>query len=87
MARKNYTQQELCNEVYAAVLNASEPLTRREICEAIGRKKSPHILAMIEGLVSTGYLTKGTTTNAQWGQGYVYSAASNSSGEACKEVA
>lgn len=52
----NYTQQELCNEVYKAVLEASQPLTRLEICWAISRKKSPHIVNMILGLRDGGYL-------------------------------
>lgn len=52
----NYTQQELCDEVYKAVIDAKEPLTRLEICRAIDRKKSPHIVNMIRDLVSGGWL-------------------------------
>lgn len=32
----------------------SEGLNRREICEALGRKKSPHLVDLIEHLVSCG---------------------------------
>lgn len=52
----NYNQQELCNEVYKAVLEAAQPLTRLEICWAIDRKKSPHIVNMIRGLRDGGFL-------------------------------
>lgn len=52
----NYTQQELCNEVYKAVVEAREPLTRLEICRAIDRKKSPHIVNMIRELVAGDWL-------------------------------
>lgn len=52
----NYTQQELCDAVYKSVIDSSEPLTRLEICRAIDRKKSPHIVGMIRDLVSGGWL-------------------------------
>lgn len=58
MPVKKYTHQELCNEIYKAVMEATEPLTRLEICHAIGRKKSPHILAMIEELAAGGWLIR-----------------------------
>lgn len=53
-----YTQQELCNAVYFAVIQSEKPLSRLEICRAIGRKKSPHILTMIEHLVNTGFFSR-----------------------------
>lgn len=56
---KYYTQQELCNAVFQAVATSPEPISRLEICEKIGRKKGPHIIAMIEHLVDTGYFAKG----------------------------
>lgn len=54
----NYTKQELCDAVYRAVYSAQSPLTRLEICRAIGRKKSEHIITMIETLTSGGWLVK-----------------------------
>lgn len=54
----NYTRQELCNEVYKAVMNAPQPLTRLEICRAIGRQKSAHIIDMIENLSAGGWLQR-----------------------------
>jgi predicted transcriptional regulator len=55
MRPANYTTQELCNEIYKAVLEAATPLTRLEICWAIGRKKSPHIVNMINSLTANGW--------------------------------
>lgn len=70
--RKNYTPQELCNEVYQACFNAGQPPTRKEICEMIGRKKSPHIIDMIENLVAGGYLEKTQVERGKWGGTWVY---------------
>lgn len=87
MTRRNYSQQDLCNEVYKAVQNSTEPLTRLEICKAIGRKKSPHILAMIEHLVTTGFISKSTIEDVQWGRAFVYSKIESQTGQACQDVA
>lgn len=56
--RKNYTPQQLCDEIYKAVKISPEPMTRLDISTAIGRKKSPHIWNMIEHLVKTEYLKR-----------------------------
>jgi len=50
------TPQELCNAIYGAVLNAGYPVSRLEICRTIERKKSPHILAMIDYLAENGFI-------------------------------
>jgi len=60
---ERYTQQELCNAIYYAVAWAEKPLSRREICDKIKRKKSPHILKMIEHLVETSFIGKCTGTD------------------------
>jgi hypothetical protein len=62
MARK-YTEQELCNAVYLAVSTSDKPLSRLEICEKIGRHKSPHIVTMINDLNELGYLNRMVATN------------------------
>lgn len=54
----NYTKQELCDAVYKAVFSAQKTMTRLEICRAIGRKKSAHIVDMIEALAAGGWLIK-----------------------------
>lgn len=42
-----------------------EVLTRREICERLGRKKAPHMILMIEELVETGQLYRATSQTRQ----------------------
>jgi len=56
MKKRNYTPQELCDAIWRVLCESPEPMTRKEITTAIGRKKSPHILKMIDHLVHTGYL-------------------------------
>lgn len=55
-----YNQQQLCDAIFAAVATASEPLSRLEIAQAIGLKKAPHIINMIEHLVAHGYFERST---------------------------
>lgn len=72
MSRK-YNKQELCNAVYSAVCRAGGGITRLEICEAIGRKKSPHIIAMIESLTVDGWLVRDVRINDKKAPEFVYS--------------
>ena len=58
MSEKYFTQQELCDAVYNAVKSADKPLSRLDIVRSIGRKKSPHILNMIEHLTASGYFVR-----------------------------
>lgn len=45
-----------------AILDAIDrPLTRLAICRAIGRKKCPHLVVMIDGLAERGYIERETT--------------------------
>lgn len=84
----NMTKQELCDAVYRAVLGAASPLTRLEIARAIGRKKSPHIVEMIEGLSAGGYLSKIESTDKFGRPAYRYGVgAARPVEEACKDVA
>ena len=70
----NYSKQALINAVYCAVLASSEPITRHEICKAIGRKKTPHIVNVIEELTAGGWLIRDAIEDAKFGSAYVYSA-------------
>lgn len=81
-----YSKQELCDAVYTAVCRAGRPLSRLEICQAIGRKKSPHIIAMIESLTADGWLVKSASVTNKKAPVFVYSLgrlASNS--EVCND--
>lgn len=67
-----YTKQELCDAVYSAVCRAGRPMTRLEICKAIGRKKSPHIIEMIEDLTRGGWLVKSASVTRRKSPVFVY---------------
>lgn len=54
----NYTKNELVTAIYWAVRNSEIPLTRLEICRAIGRHKSTHIVNTIKALAAEGWLAE-----------------------------
>lgn len=54
--------QELVNAIYGAVYCGGRPLSRLEICRAIGKKKSPHIINTIIRLRDEGWLVEHVTT-------------------------
>jgi predicted transcriptional regulator len=66
------TQDETRSAIFEIVASSSRPLSRREIAEALGRAKSPHILNMIESLVEQGYFVRTITTRHNGVQGYAY---------------
>ena len=55
-----YTSVTSDADILLAWASPDEWLTRRQICTRIWRKKSPHIIARIERLVSEHYLTRVT---------------------------
>lgn len=54
----NYTKAELVTAIYWAVKNSGKPLSRLEICIAIGRAKSAHIVNTIKALAVEGWLSE-----------------------------
>jgi len=56
MPLQYYSPQQLVNEIYYAIMQSREPMTRLDICRAIKRKKSPHIIKMIDGMAKDGWL-------------------------------
>lgn len=50
MAKSPYTPDELIEALIHAVACAERPLTRKEICERVGRHKSAHIINVIRRL-------------------------------------
>lgn len=54
--------QELVNAIYGAVYCGGKPLSRLEICRAIGKKKSPHIINTIIQLRDQGWLIESMAT-------------------------
>ena len=86
MTYKYMSTQELCNAIYEAVFAATEPLTRRQIAETIGKKKVPHVVKMIEHLTASGYFEKREITDKFGRQAFVYVAARRGE-NACEEAA
>jgi hypothetical protein len=46
------------------VYDSPQPLTRLMICRLIERQKSPHLVALIEQLVSEGVIARGCSVSA-----------------------
>ncbi|MCS6835790.1 MAG: winged helix DNA-binding protein [Anaerolineae bacterium] len=73
MARQHHrTQDETIRLILHVVSQSQEPMTRAAICAAIGRHKTPHLIALIDGLVAAGYLHRSVKTFHNGVQGYVY---------------
>lgn len=72
MQLPKYTKQELCDALYAAVGRAEKPLSRLEICRAIGRAKSPHILKMIANLAVGGWIVEAASVDKFGRKLFVY---------------
>lgn len=70
---KLYTPQQLCDAIYQAVLCGGTPMSRLEICRAIHRHKSPHILNMIVQLKDGGWLLESIRKNPRGVDTLVYS--------------
>lgn len=88
MSGKIMTKQQLCDAVYQAVFSAEKPLSRLEICEAINRHKSPHIVQMIERLYHARWFERKTEVDHRGFGYFVYSVegAERKHG-ACEEMA
>lgn len=58
-ARGNVTfhrQPSIQERIYTAVQDAGGGVTRADIARAVGLKKTPHLIALIEGMVTDGLL-------------------------------
>lgn len=58
MKTHGYSDQDLCDAIWRVLCESPAPMTRREISIAIGRKKSPRIIKMLDHLVTSGYLVE-----------------------------
>jgi hypothetical protein len=56
--RRNRTIVSTVETIYETVKNAHTPLTRLEIARAIQRRKTPHLINIIEEMVSKGWLAR-----------------------------
>jgi len=68
-------RDETRNLILEALAQADDPLTRTEIARALHRRKSPHLIAMIDELVDDGLIVRDVVTFHNGVQGYVYALA------------
>jgi hypothetical protein len=54
------TRREIIDMIY----DSPQPLTRLMICRILGRKKSPHLIALIEQLVTENVIARGCSIGA-----------------------
>lgn len=59
-----------------ALADAPAGLTRTQICAAIQRRKTPHLIEIIEALVHEGYLMRTIRVFGNGVEGYLYRLAS-----------
>lgn len=59
---KYKSQQERMAEIYNVIKDSTYPLTRREICEALNLKKSPHITKYLNFFVDKGIFIQDADT-------------------------
>ncbi len=57
------------------VAQSKRPLTRTEIVNRLNRKKTPHLINMMDALVEDGVFSRSIVTFNNGVTGYVYSAA------------
>ncbi len=75
MQQRNRTLDETVYAIYEAVKQAPTPLSRLEICRAVGRKKTPHMITIIEEMVRKGWLRRVQSTFHNGAVLYLYAAA------------
>jgi len=85
MYAKMMTTQALCDAIYTTVFRSEKPLSRLDICRSLGKKKSPHILKMIEHLHETGYFNRELVTDEFGRETFYYSYNAGSLEAACTE--
>lgn len=56
MPKQYYSPQQLVDLIYYVVLQSKKPMTRLEICRAIGRAKSPHVLRVLDHMTADGWI-------------------------------
>ena len=57
------------------IADSEEPLTRTEIVNRLNRKKTPHLIDMMDGLVTEGIFAREVVRFHNGVEGYVYSLA------------
>lgn len=69
------------------VARSEKPLTRSEIANRVKRKKTPHLITMMDSLVEEGIFLRSIVTFNNGVTGYVYSIAASRSAVADRALA
>ena len=59
--------------IVGVITQSSGPLTRTQIARALKRKKTPHLISIIDDMVASGLLERQVFVFHNGVQGYVYS--------------
>jgi len=73
MLQEHRPRHETRRLIFEAVRDSDEPLTRTQIARALNRRKSPHLIDMIDEMVTENILTRTVKVFHNGVQGYVYS--------------
>lgn len=66
------TRRDTETAILDALYEAARPLSRLDICRAVGRAKSPHLIAVIDALHADGEINRAITTGPNGNPTYVY---------------
>jgi len=72
--QEHRTREETRRLILRSVQESQEPLSRTQIARALNRRKTPHLIAVIDELVDEGLLTREVTTLHNGVEAYVYHA-------------
>ena len=75
MTQDHRPRSETRRMIIDIIAQSEEPLTRTEIVNGINRKKTPHLIDMIEALVDEGIFARQVVFFHNGVKGYVYSLA------------
>lgn len=65
-------RQDTYHEILKALQKADKPMTRLEICRAIGRRKAPHLIQTVEHLASLGIISRQVVTAVNGAPAFAY---------------
>ncbi|MDE2858822.1 MAG: hypothetical protein OXN94_13345 [Chloroflexota bacterium] len=87
MAQDHRPRSETRQMMIEVVAKSEKPLTRSEIANRVQRKKTPHLVNMMDSLVEEGIFARSIITFNNGVTGYVYSIAGSRSAVAGRAFA
>ncbi len=86
MAQDHRPRSETRQMMIDIVSRSEKPLTRTEIVNRLHRKKTPHLINMMDALVAEGLFLRSIVTFHNGVTGYVYSSAGSRSAEPARAM-